>query len=485
MIKNISILLLLLFASTALSAQQTDIYDFEVNGIKVIHKPSKKKVISTKVFFKWGTRMYDKETEGIEALALSWVTSSGTKSYPKDEFNAILERTGSGLSGSTTYDYGKISLSCLTQSWNEGWSLLSDVICHPSYDENEFNNIKQQMIAGAQQGESDPDTYLRNTAMVNTFGNGPYANIPEGSAAALDSLSMQEVKDYYDGMKNTARMFIVVVGDVSKEDLRAKVAELDCVPNVAVRMTPFPDTKIEENSFNSTDREIATNYLRGVMNAPQIGDADEAAMRVAMSILGDHMWTEIRTKRNLSYAPAAFFPSVIAQDPYTVLYVSTDKPTEAAQVMMDEIRKIRKEGFTEEELVNKKGKFLTQYYMGQETTSSQSETIGRSELTIGWQEGLNMMNKVNGLSLEQINAAFNKYLTAVNWTYLGDPSVIDKTVFTAPILEKVATEQRTRGPVSVPSKKQMKELRKSQAKKGKAEDYKKSNKANELKKKEE
>jgi len=46
------------------------------------------------------------------------------------------------------------------------------------------------------------------------------------------------------------------------------------------------------------------------------------------------------------------------------------------------------------------------------------------------------LEAVEGLSLEQINAAFKKYAKAINWTYLGDTSIVDKDVFLKPIGDK-------------------------------------------------
>lgn len=461
--KYIFIVLGLCF-SFGLTAQDAVTTDFEVNGIKVIHKPSTKQVISAKLFFRGGTANYTKGQEGIEALALSWVAQAGSADYPKDKFNATLEKMSTSISGSANYDYASLSMGCLTKYWDQSWDVFADVICNSTYSETEFDNIKGQMIAGAQQGESDPDTHLRNSAMGNTFIDKPYSRIPEGSAKSLESITAEQAKNHFEGLRNTAQMFVVVVGDVNPADLKEKIAELTCVPLLAIRPGKFPVTEITESSYNGMDREIATNYVRGMLEAPFIGEVDEMAMRVAMAILHDHLWTEIRTKRNLSYAPGAYFPSAILRDPYCILYVSTDKPNEAVQVMVDEIRGIRKNGFTEEELINKKGEFLTQYYMGQETNSSLAETIGKSVLTTGWKAGELKMKKVNELTVRDLDRAFKKYSNAINWTYLGDTSIVDETVFTQEIEPGTSTKKGVKGPPGGPTNKALKKAKRKNVK---------------------
>ncbi len=432
----ISILILFFFATNTFAQDGPMTSEFTVNGIKVIHKKSIKQVVSVKLFIEGGVSNYGEKHQGIEGLTLRLMAEGGTKNFTKDKMNGILEKYGTSISSHLNYDYSTFDLRCLKPSWDQSWEVYADAICNPNFDEAELVNIKDQMVAAVQQGESDPDTHLRNTAMKNTFKTGHYSRVAEGTVESIENINIDDVKAFY---KNTIarnnKVFLVVVGDISKADLEKKVSSLTCFSKEAGTIAEVTDFNISESAFMAEEREIATNYVRGLMNAPKLGTADEIPMRVAMSILGDRMWTEIRTKRNLSYAPSAFFPSGVLNYPYTALYVSTDKPNEAVQVMIDEINKIREVGFDEEELINKKGSFLTRYYMGLETNSSQAETLGKAELAYGWNKADKFMKMVDQITLDQINTVFNKYITAINWTYLGDGSIVDKSIFLSPIVK--------------------------------------------------
>lgn len=432
----ISIFILIAFACNVYGQGDLKTSEFEVNGIKVIHKKSVKQVVSAKFFFEGGVNNYSAEQQGIEGLMLRLVAEGGTKNFPKDKYNSILEKYGTNIGSSLNYDYSTLNLNCLKSYWEQSWELFADAVCNATFDQAEYDNIKQQMIAEVQQGESDPDSHLRNTAMKNTFKDGAYSKIAEGTVESLGSIALEDGTKYYkEKMCNKNKMFLVVVGDISKDDLKKKVEAISCISSNKVETPKKMDFSIDESSYNAEEREIATNYMRGVMNAPELGSEDEMPMRVAMAIMGDRVWKEVRSERNLSYAPSAFFPSGIVAYPYTVLYVSTDKPNEAVTVMIDELQKVRKEGFKASELKNEKGSFLTKYYMSLETNSSQAETLGRAEIAYGWEKVDANVKKVNELTLDQINKAFNKYIKAINWTYLGDPSIVDKAVFLEKIVE--------------------------------------------------
>jgi len=449
--KCCALALLAVLLVAPVQAQETE--SFEVNGMKVILKPSKKQVISAKLFFKGGTENYGPEFQGVEMLTLRMLAEASSTNMSKDEFNTKLESTGTSISGNAGYDYGTLSLTCLTDYWDEAWPLFADVTCNPSWDEAEFEKIKSQMGANAEQSASDPDTHLRNSAMVNTFGDGPYSRIPDGTVESIANLELTSAQDYLKLVRRTDKAFLVVVGNVSKEDLMAKAGELSCV-----RRLPG-----EEN------REIATNYIRGLMGAPPIGGKEESAMRVAMSIMGDKMFEEVRTKRNLSYAPAAFFPSGVLKHPYTAMYVSTTKPNETITVMTDEFKRIRMEGFDPQDLINKKGEFLTQFYMGNETNSNQAESIGKYENVGSYKRLDSFMEEVNALTVEDLDAVFRKYATNVNWTYLGDTSLVDKDVFMAPLLTVEEKAQRVLKAAKKPtlSKKEMRRKKRKMKKKKK------------------
>lgn len=175
------------------------------------------------------------------------------------------------------------------------------------------------------------------------------------------------------------------------------------------------------------DRKLATNYIQGILNAPAPGSADWTAMKIATRILSDRLFVEIRTKRNLSYAPYAFLAS--NKNSYMGMYVSTTDPAASVQVMTDEVKKIRKVGFTEQELKNKKEEYLTGFYMNLQTNSALNGMLGTNENLSSWKEVMTVLEKVKNLSVEDLNTTFRKYSTSIQWIYLGDTSQLDEKLF--------------------------------------------------------
>lgn len=405
--------------------------EFIVDGLKVIFKPSAKEIISIRLFIKGGTANYTKEMEGVEALALSVVTDGGTKAKTKTEFATALEKIGTSVYSESSLDYSAISMSCVKEFWEPSWSLFAEAITSPRFDEKEFNLIKGQAIAGAKQGESNPDEYLKNKSLENTFKGLNYSKISSGTSQSLEKLTLPQLIAHYSKILGKKNCFLVVVGNISEADLKQKVsAAFGKLPegNVAPQ-EPRPEFKPAANIEN---REIATNYIRGTMNAPTTQEKDGVPMLLAMRIMRDRFFLELRTKRSLSYAPSASYASSALKNPYAIFYISTTDPKQSLGVMIEEINKVKNQGFTEKELKDMKGTFLTNYFLDLETNDSQTMSLGIAEVTGDWKKTETFMNEVEKATVNDLNAAFKKYSSSINWTYLGKESAVSKDDFKQP-----------------------------------------------------
>ncbi len=414
--------------------EKSGIRQTSVAGIDVISKPSTKEVVNLKMFIRGGTGNFDLKQEGIEALTLTLLTDGLNSKYSKEEYFAKLEGTGTSLFAETQYDYSLLDLTCLKDDWSTALDLFDAAIFHPSFNEQDFERVRNQMIAAAQQTGADPDNYLRNAAMKHTFKGMNYEKLQEGTEESLNSISLEDVKEYYRKIIASNKIFFVLVGDVTAESLDAKLGSSlgklqPFIDRGKLKEAPFQLTK---NEYEITERDVETNYIRGYMMAPPVGSTDEFALRMAMSILRDRLFLEVRTKRNLSYAPNSFYPTSVVGNPYLAVYVTTIEPDTTIKVIKNEIQKLRTEGFSDKELRDRKQGWLTQHYMGQETNSAQGMTLGVAHLVGSWEQSLLTNDLVQRLTAKRLTEAFRKYTEHISWTYVGKGAQVDPKVMLAP-----------------------------------------------------
>ncbi|GIV33398.1 MAG: hypothetical protein KatS3mg031_0933 [Chitinophagales bacterium] len=412
--------------------QAADVKEFQINGLKVIFKTSPKEVISVRLFVLGGTANYPKEKEGIEALAFKVALEGGTLNLSKTAFHTEAEKMGLRLSSSSTYDYGTLSMTCVRMFWDESWNLFTDAVMHPAFEENAFNLIRDQLVSAAKMAESDPDNHLRNLAMQSVFKGKNYAKIPDGSPATLQALSLNEAMEYYRFVLGKQRCFLVVVGNIREDDLVSKIeTTLARLPEGQPVAWEQP-LRFTRPAVYMEARDIATNYIRGLMNAPHISTKEGIAMQVAMSIVQDRFFVELRTKRSLSYAPSAFYATGVIHNPYSVIYISTQQPVQSVTVMTDIISTLRRQGFTQKDIQHKRQSFLTHYYLEQETSSAQSLSLGMAEIAGSYNLAETLTDRVNALTLTDLNEAFRKHTNVIQWVYLGKPEAITAKDFKQP-----------------------------------------------------
>ncbi len=410
-------------------------YEFTVDGLKVIYRYVPNEIISMTLGFRGGTARYAKDEAGIENLALRTAVASGTKQKPRDLFHDELDAYGIRIGASATYDYSGLSLQCLKEYLPRGLAAFAEVLLTPYFDTLSFQQTQAQLVSAARQVLSSPDAFVRRTSIQETFKGYDYEKAPDGTPETLKALTYKKVRDFYfNNLLDRANMVLVVVGDIEEQAIKDWVKT--ALKPLPTRRLTFKSHIPKQIAYSSSKlkvypkEEMATYYYRGITGAPPKGSRWEYPMMLGFSILDDRYFVEIRTKRNLSYAPAAFMARAM-KVPYGILYVSTTDPSAAAAVMVDELEKIKKEGFQADELADKKQVFLTYHYMGEESNSSIAGSLLRAEMTgSGWREAVLFNEKVQKVTLAEMNMAFRKFIKGIRWYYVGDPSAIkDRSVF--------------------------------------------------------
>src|SRR5688572_9225643 len=168
--KNCALLILaMLFTGLTVQAGGPGAKEVSVDGIKVIYKKTPKDVISVRIFIRGGNATVPADKQGLEHFAFSLAAESGTQKRNKDQFSMACEKTGTEISGSSTYDYGTMNLNCIHANWEVAWGLFSEAVMLPAFDEKEFALMKGTLVTAAKQRQADPDQHLNNIAMEKVF----------------------------------------------------------------------------------------------------------------------------------------------------------------------------------------------------------------------------------------------------------------------------------------------------------------------------
>ena len=411
-------------------AEQADLVtEFDVNGLKVLVKRrANAPTVAAGLFIRGGARNLTNKNAGIENLMLN-VAEEGSVKFPRRILRRELSRTGGEIGSSISNDYSALSLVSTRQNFDRSWKIFTDVALHPAFAPADIKRARAQIETGLREQETDNDNYLNILQDRLIYVDHPYANNVRGTIESLDKFTAKDLHDYHRKMMQTSRLLLVVVGDVDPKEIQTRVAAtLGKLPRGDYKETPFPALDFSKPTLDVTSRTLPTNYVQGVFDAPSLSSPDYYAMRVAVTILQSRIYSEVRTKRQLSYAPNAELSSAASNTGN--IYVTAVDANQAVGLMLNEVNNLRTLKINEEVIDGISGHFLTLYYIEQQTNVAQAAELAKYEIIGGgWRNTFGFLDKIRDVTPAQVQAVSQKYMKNIRFIVVGDPSKIDRKIF--------------------------------------------------------
>jgi zinc protease len=426
--------LLLLVANPAADAQisvASSVTEFDINGLKVLVKRrDSSQTVVAGIFLRGGVRNVTAANAGIEPLMLD-VASEASAAFPRERMRRELARTGSSLSFASSRDYSVMTMATPKRHFDVGWSILTDAALRPAFTPEDFDRVKSRQLNALAAGEDTPDGFIGILQARTAFAGHPYLNDPDGTPGSIKAITLAELKRYHERSVATSRMLLVIVGNVDVDDVRRKVqAAFGALPRGDYKESPLPSLTFSAPSVSVTARDLPTNYVSGIFAAPPPGSSDFDAMRVATTILRDRVFDEVRTKRNLSYAPDAFLSSQ-GTNTGGIYFTSVDA-NQTVQIMLREIARMQSEPVPAG-LIRSTGQgVLTSSFLAQETNSAQAGALALHELVGGgWRQAGRELERVRAVTPDDVRRVASRYMRNLQFVVLGNPQNVDRLAFTA------------------------------------------------------
>ena len=405
--------------STVMLASEPE--SFTVNGLKVIFKQNTSNdIVSARMFFRGGVSVLTSQQAGIENLALD-VATKASEHYPKDKLSGTLEKMDSHVSSSSGIDYSSVNLLCVKQYFVASWDVFADVLLHPAMDKEDVDLERNKTLASINQMKDNPDAYLSDLARRAFYTDHPYQTEVDGTVETVSSFTPEQLKAYMMSRMTSSQLLLVVVGNTTRQELEKMVSS--SFGSLPVGSFTAPDLPMEEHqapSMKIVQRTLPTNYIAGYFPAPSMGMPDYYAMTIAGSILRDRLFEEVRTKRGLSYAPSGGVSNSFSN--HGNIYVTAVQPDTTIEVMIGELRKIKSEKVSEEDLRDKINDFITRFYYRIETSQSQAGFLAEYELSgAGYQQADKFIDNMKKVTPDDILNACKKYIKNIQFVLIGNP----------------------------------------------------------------
>jgi zinc protease len=408
------------------SGNQQSAVAYDVDGIRVIQRvDTTSEIAVANLYLLGGTRQVTAATAGIEPFLLE-ASGRGTRTYPRERLRRQMARLGTAISIRAEEDWTAIGVRATRSTFDSTWGVFAARIMEPLLDSGDVELVRAQLLSAVAQRRDDPDALLEFLADSTAFAGHAYSQSPVGSEHSIAHISVADLRRYHREQFVKSRMLLVVVGNVRRATIERLVrATLGKLPAGSYRWS-LPDTLPRlTSSVQVVSRTLPTNYVMGYYRGPPAGTKEYRALRVASAILTGQLFTEVRSRRNLTYAvEAPFLERAVGAGG---LYVTTVSPERTLEIMRQEVHALRSSQVSEEGLERLVQQFITEYFLDNETVSAQADFLARAELFAGdYRSAQTFAEDLRRLTPQDVNAAANRYMRDIRFVYLGDSSKVPR-----------------------------------------------------------
>jgi predicted Zn-dependent peptidase len=143
---------------------------------------------------------------------------SGTSTLDKDQLDNKIDYIGASLSAGSD----GIFLSVMKKYQDNGLELMAQLLSSSSFPESEFTRVVKQFESGLKAAKSEPGQMASNaSSKANYDKQHPYSEVM--TEESLKNIKLDDVKQLYNFVYVPEGSYLVIVGDITKEEAKAAV----------------------------------------------------------------------------------------------------------------------------------------------------------------------------------------------------------------------------------------------------------------------
>jgi zinc protease len=314
--------------------------------------------------------------EGLATLTAA-LLDEGAAGRDAMEIAGGIERLGGQIGTGADWDSGYVGILILSRHVEAGLRLLSDVATAPTFPEAEVERLRRQRLTELLRRRHQPAAVADEQLAAAIYRGTVYAHSPLGTEAAISSLRRDEILDFYRRRYRLPEAILIAVSDLDPESLLAAAgAALAPTPTVSagtgegaggaggsgtagagaweqpdIRPVPLPGLRVVV-----VDRAgAAQTELRLGHAAVPRAHPDFTTLAFLNTLLGGKFTSRInlnlRERHGYTYGAATRFSGRLGPGPFVVsAAVATESTGAAAREVLSELRRIRDEPVTREEM---------------------------------------------------------------------------------------------------------------------------------------
>ncbi|AZH13657.1 insulinase family protein [Caulobacter vibrioides] len=406
------------------------------NGLTVIvHEDRKAPIVAVNIWYHVGSKNEPAGKTGFAHL-FEHLMFNGSENFNDDWFKALEKLGATDMNGTTNRDrtnyFQNVPTAALDQVlWLEsdrmGW--LLNAIDKAKLDEQRgvVQNEKRQ-------GENQPYGQAWNIITESTYPKDhPYGHTVIGSMADLDAASLDDVKTWFKNYYGPANATLVLAGDISVAEAKAKVEKyFGNIPSgpPVTRQKEWIAKRTGSQRAEMQDRVPQTRIYK-VWNTPGFGAADTDYLDLLSDVLVSDKTSRLYkrlvfTDQSATAVGASVSPSEIGGQFIVTLTVKPGGDPAAVEKAFDEeFQRLLRDGPTPEEVAKVRTNSLANVVRGAERIGGfggKSDLLAQNQVFLGDPGAYkHSLERVRNAKPADLVAAGRKWLTDGDFTLTVSP----------------------------------------------------------------
>lgn len=409
------------------------------NGMKLALLPKKNR--GETVFVSFNLHFGDEKSlfgnRTVSGFAAGML-SRGTTKHTRQQLSVELDRLRTKMNITGQGQVTTVGIETTRKDLPEVLALLREILRQPSFPKDEFEQMRKQVLADLEASRKQPDAVAQR-ALARHFNLYPkgdlrYTATIEEDVAAVQALTLEQVKRFYAGFYGTNNAQLGMVGDFDKAEVEAQLKTLFGDWNSKASYSRVPDPykgdKPATLKLETPDKANAT-FLAALPLPLADSSPDYPALTVGNYILGggflnSRLAGRLRQKDGLSYGAGSYLTASADEPSGSFGAYAIYAPENLDKLLAgfrEELDKVLKDGFTEQEIAEAKSGILQSSQLRRAQDGALSGTLaayqrlGRDMTFVA-----DFESKLKALTPEQVLETMRKYIDPAKLTlaYAGD-----------------------------------------------------------------
>jgi zinc protease len=397
-------------------------------------------LVAIQVRFDVGSIQDPAGKEGLAALTSMMIGQAGTQKRSYTDLLEALYPMAAGVESSTDREVTVIGGMVHRDRLADYTALLEEALLQPAFSQEDLERNRSLLssILTSSMRSSDERLGLE-LLQQKIFPGHPYGHSPLGTVDGLKSITLDDVKRFYQEHYTQASLMLGVAGGYPSDYVARLTKDLSALPAGQKGRAPLPPApKVQGHNFTLVEKqtgsvEINIGYPLPITRA----DADYYPLMVANSFLGEHrnssgrLMNELRGDRGLNYGDYSYIeylvsppavttppPNAPRREQYFSVWIRPVVPADAQFALragLYEVQRLRDQGMTEADF-NLTRDFVLNY--SKLWAQSLQDRLGYAmdSKFYGMPYYIDeIQTRLPKLTVADVNAAIKKYLSTDNY----------------------------------------------------------------------